>query len=169
ETLVVDWGLAKRVGRDQSSVVRGEIDADPTCREAQASAPAATLPTFSNVTQAGHALGTPAYMAPEQARGEWDLVGPAADIFSLGAVLYEVLTGRRARHGTSVAEILENAATGKFPPPRKVKAEVPKSLEAICLKAMAHAAEARYATAKDLADDVDRWLADEPVTAYAEP
>ncbi len=169
ETLVVDWGLAKRVDSGQLSVVGGESGADPSCREATVSAPAATTPTPSDGTQSGQALGTPAYMATEQACGDWERVGPAADIFSLGAMLYELLTGRRPLQGKDVYEVIENAKAGCFSPPRQVARDVPRPLEAICLRAMAAMPKERYGTARDLATDIEHWLADEPVAAFAEP
>jgi eukaryotic-like serine/threonine-protein kinase len=172
ETLIVDWGLAKRVVSGQLSVVSGEAVDSPR-RETKVSAAAAGLPDTevspSDATQPGQALGTPAYMPPEQARGQWGRVGPASDIFSLGAVLYEVLTNHQPIRGGGMAEVLENARAGQFPLPREVQRDVPRALGAICLKAMALKPEERYRTAKELAADVEHWLADEPVSAYAEP
>src|SRR5262249_55555022 len=120
-------------------------------------------------TQAGQALGTLGYMAPEQAAGRWNVVGPCSDIYSLGATLYELLTSVRPIRGQDQLEALQKSQAGDFPPRRKVKADVPKALEAICLKAMALRPEERYETAKDLAVDVEHWLADEAVGAYVEP
>jgi serine/threonine protein kinase len=162
ETLVVDWGLAKRIGaRGEGSGAREENQAASFSREPAVSA--------ADVTQLGKALGTAAYMAPEQARGAWDQVGPAADVFGLGAILYELLTARRPYQGTQVTDVLAQAKSAAYRPPRQVKADVPKALEAICLKAMALKPEERYATAKDLAADLEHWLADEPVAAWREP
>ena len=92
-------------------------------------------------------------------------------MFSLGAILYTILTGQVPYRGRSYAEILEKVKACEFPRPRQVKKkpEVPRALEAICVKAMAKRAEDRYATSLDLAADVRRWLADEPVTAWREP
>ena len=110
ETLVVDWGLAKvRSGRDGRRPEAG--DATARCR-----APAAT----SSATVAGQALGTPAYMSPEQAAGRLDQLGPASDVYSLGATLYELLTGRPPFDGRSLAETLDAVRRGRFPPPRAV-------------------------------------------------
>src|SRR5262249_20356481 len=120
-------------------------------------------------TRIGQAIGTPAYMAPEQARGEWHQVGPAADIFSLGAVLYELLTGRQPFQGNNIGEVLNNARSGNFARPRHRRSDVPRPLEAICLKAMAFDPKDRYLTAQGLADDVNRWVADEPVSCISEP
>jgi serine/threonine-protein kinase len=114
-------------------------------------------------------MGTPGYMSPEQAGGQWELVGPASDLFRLGAILYDLLTGRAPFQGSHVKEVLANARQGGFANPRRVNRTVPSSLEAVCLKAMATKPEARYASAEELAADVDRWLADEPVSACREP
>ena len=122
----------------------------------------------SSETVAGTALGTPAYMSPEQAAGRLDQLGPASDVYSLGATLYCLLTGQPPLEG-DVGEVLRRAQRGEFPPPRQVNPSVPAALEAVCLKAMAMKPEDRYASPRALADDVERWLADEPVSAYREP
>jgi serine/threonine-protein kinase len=156
ETLVVDWGLAKPVGR----------------ADATAAGEATLLPRSgagSSGTVAGQVLGTAAYMAPEQAAGRLDELGPAADIYSLGATLYELLTGRVAFEAAYLDLILEDVRAGRFPPPRRVQPDVPPALNAICLKAMALKPADRYTTAQELAADIEHWLADEPVTAYREP
>ena len=117
----------------------------------------------AEATEAGSVVGTPAYLSPEQAAGALDELGPAADIFSLGATLYEVLTGQAPYTGGK-AVALGNARRWEFAPPRRVKSEVPAALEAVCLKAMARRPEDRYASPRLLADDVEHWLADEAVT-----
>ncbi len=157
ETLVVDWGLAKVVGRGGA-------------RDAPRSAEASLHPSASGAAETvdGSAMGTPAYMSPEQAAGELDRLGPASDVYSLGATLFYVLTGKPPFEG-EVAEVLRRVRVGDFRPPRQVKADVPASLEAICMKAMALRPEDRYASARAPADDVDHWLADEPVSARVEP
>jgi serine/threonine-protein kinase len=157
ETLVVDWGLAKVVGRIH-----------PARADAKAPAPAAE-PTPGDITVMGQAVGTPAYMAPEQAAGRWDLVGPAADVYSLGATLYHLLTGRAPFRGSNRYEVLARVQCGALLPPRRCRRDVPAALDAVCRKATAAEPEQRYATAADLAQDVERWLADEPVEAYREP
>jgi tetratricopeptide (TPR) repeat protein/tRNA A-37 threonylcarbamoyl transferase component Bud32 len=156
ETLVMDWGLAKRFGPGEAAT---EVDGD--------------LPSFGaspeTVTATGEVLGTPRYMSPEQARGE--PVGPAGDVFSLGLVLYAILTGKPAfeepnMRGAGWARSVREAA---IVPPRTRDARLPRALEAICLKALSANAADRYASARALAEDVARWLADEPVTAWREP
>ena len=109
------------------------------------------------------------YMSPEQAAGRLDRLGPASDVYSLGATLYSLLTGRPPVEDRDVGSVLQQVQRGDFPPPRQVNAAVPPALEAICLKAMALRPEDRYASARALADDVEHWLADEPVAAYREP
>ena len=152
ETLVVDWGLAKVVGEQPSYQHEAQVAADST---------------DTSLTEAGQLLGTPAYMAPEQARGE--AVGPEADIFALGAVFFKLLTGQPPYQGRSRNEMQANIRACRFPAPRIVQRNVPRALEAACLKAMAAIPERRYGEALELAKDVEQWLADEPVSAYPEP
>src|SRR5207247_1929066 len=97
-----------------------------------------------------------------QAQGRLDLLGPATDIFSLGATLYHLLTARPPIDGTDREQLLRNCQAAQFPPPRTVKSDVPRALEAICLKAMARDPNERYATPLALVDDLEHWLADEP-------
>ena len=121
---------------------------------------------------AGTVVGTPQFMSPEQATGRLDLLGPASDVYSLGATLYCLLTGqppfsRRAR--TAWARCCARWSEATFPRRGRSKPELPAALEAVCLKAMARRPEDRYASVEALARDVRQWLADEPVAAYAEP
>ena len=133
ETLVVDWGLAKALGR----VEPGQESGERTLVPSSASGSAETLP--------GSALGTPAYMSPEQARGELDRLGPRSDVYSLGATLYCLLTGRPPFEGDDVGEVLRKVQRGEFRPPRQLDPSIDKALEAVCLKAMAARPEDRYA------------------------
>ena len=158
ETLVVDWGLAKVVGRDDPAP---QPAAEMTLRPASQSG--------SSETMAGSAIGTPMYMSPEQAEGRLSQIGPASDIYCLGATLYCLLTGRPAIEHDDVDEILRRVRVGDFSPPGKTNPRVPAALEAIILKAMALRPHDRYPSAQALAEEVERWLADEPVTAWREP
>ena len=156
ETLLVDWGLAKAKGRAEVDDPLGERPLTPS----SASGSADTLP--------GSALGTPAYMSPEQAAGRLDILGPRSDVYSLGATLYSLLTGTPPFEGDG-GGVLQAVQRGEFPPPRQVDPSLDRALEAVCLKAMALRPEDRHASCRALADDVERWAADEPVSAYAEP
>jgi serine/threonine-protein kinase len=157
ETLVVDWGLAKPLGRVEPGADLGERTLMPS----SASGSAETLP--------GSALGTPSYMSPEQARGDLEHLGPRSDVYSLGAALYCLLTGRPPLEGDDVGEMLRRAQQGEFPRPRQLDGSIDRALEAVCMKAMATRPEDRYATPRLLADDIERWMADEPVGAWSEP
>jgi serine/threonine-protein kinase len=159
ETLVVDWGLAKPFPRDNAASGAGEEALTPSSGSGGSGSDTPTV----------GAVGTLAYMSPEQAEARWDLVGPSSDIFSLGAILYAILTGRSPYQAGSDGEIVQRVKRCQFPKPRQVKPEGSRSLEAICLKAMAARPADRYATALDLAADVKRWLAGEPVRAWREP
>ncbi|QEH36904.1 Serine/threonine-protein kinase PknD [Aquisphaera giovannonii] len=157
ETLVVDWGLAKPIGRGPDGEGTGEECLVPS----SASGSAETLP--------GSVVGTPAFMGPEQASGDLDRLGPASDVFGLGATLFCLLTGRPPIEGDSVAAMLRAARAAEFPAPRRIDPAIDRALEAVCLKAMAARPEDRYPTPRALAEDVERWMADSPVTAYREP
>jgi eukaryotic-like serine/threonine-protein kinase len=158
ETLVVDWGLAKVIGR----------------KEVGASVEATLKPSLaygreSSDTRAGTVMGTPAYMSPEQAEGRLDSVGPKSDVYSLGATLYYLLTGRSPFPDGALATVIEKVQKGDYPAPRAVNRTVPSALESICLRAMSCRPADRYTSAQALAADLEHWLADEPVTAFHEP
>jgi eukaryotic-like serine/threonine-protein kinase len=157
ETLVVEWGLAKATGKFREPETATETE-EPTLRPTSASGSAETAP--------GSAIGTPAFMSPEQAAGRLDLIGPASDVYSLGATLYALLTGKPPLEGK---DVLAKVQCGDIPRPRQINAAVPIALEAVCLKAMALKPADRYASPMLLADDIERWLADEPVSAMPEP
>jgi serine/threonine-protein kinase len=141
ETLVVDWGLARVLGPD------GPAPADEDRLD-----PTETLP--ANDTRTGAVVGTPGYMSPEQADGRTGEVGPASDIYALGATLHAILTGRPPCDGRKDSPRADRTA--------------PRALLAVCRKAMAEQPADRYATATELGAEVERWLAGEPVAAYPE-
>ncbi|WP_439631208.1 protein kinase domain-containing protein [Gemmata sp.] len=132
---VADFGLAKRLGAD------------------------------SNHTATGEVVGTPAYMAPEQAAGEGGTSGPAVDVYALGAILYEALTGRPPFQAGTVLGTLRKVMSDEPEPPRSVRPAVPRDLEAVCLKCLEKHPRHRYPTAEALADDLRRFLAGRPVAA----
>jgi serine/threonine-protein kinase len=154
ETLVVDWGLA-RLG--------------PVPEQGHGAGVWPASAAGMMATARGTAIGTPAYMPPEQATGEHDQVGPHSDVYSLGATLYHLLTGQPPFTGSSLEEILLKVVRGDCPPPRHVNPAVPAALAAVCQKAMMLEPGQRYPSAQALAEDVEHWLADEPVSAYREP
>lgn len=166
ETLVVDWGLAKPIGEVGSVWVDGKAGS-PDASQPSPIVPSSWIGMDSTLTQTGQVIGTPAFMSPEQAAG--DLVGPASDIYSLGATLYAILTGRPPFEEGTVAALLDLVRSGTIVPPRGVNQAIDPALDAVCRKAMALKPEDRYGSVRALADDVERWLADEPTSAYAEP
>ena len=226
EVVVLDWGLAKRVGPDREpqgaprAMASGELDPAATvldpgfvttvCTHGEADRDADTADTESGdpgqaptssfgvdadrdstldnnarttpqhpalpATESGPAktiqgqlLGTPGYMAPEQATGSHELADQRTDVYGLGAILYEILTGRPPFVALNAAEIIRKIRHEPPTPPRRIVRQIEPALEAICLKALSKSRSDRYQTAADLAQEVQRWLADEPVRTYAEP
>lgn len=136
---VADFGLAKRLDTDSTAWTRD-----------------------------GAVLGTPCYMAPEQARGQVRQVGPAADVYALGAILFEALIGRPPHYSDSWAEVVYRVQHDDPIPPARVRPDVPPDLDAVCLKCLEKDPARRYPTAAELAADLDRFLNGQPVTAVPE-
>lgn len=147
EVIVLDWGLAKVIGETESE--RPDIAADEDSE--------------FDTTQDGAVVGTPAYMSPEQALADNDNVGTRSDVYSLGVILYEILTGKLPFKSGDVSSLLHMVATKSPPRPTQVSASVARPLEAICLKAIAKTPQDRYASARELGDEIRRYLADEPI------
>jgi len=136
---IADFGLAKRLNADDAQTCTGDI------------------------------LGTPNYMAPEQARGRSAAAGPAADVYALGAILYEQLTGRPPFEGDTVWDTLEQVIGWDPPPPRQLAPKAPRDLETICLKCLHKDPMRRYGGADGLADDLAHFLAGRPILARPTP
>jgi serine/threonine protein kinase/S1-C subfamily serine protease len=148
ETWVIDWGLAKAAGWRNA-----EAESD------HAGGATRPLSHGGTDTQGGAAIGTPAYMSPEQAAGQWEVLGPASDIYGLGATLYSLLTGREPIEGRDLTEMMGKARQGDWLRPIKIDPTVPVQLDSICCKAMAFNPAGRYKTALEVAAEIELWLA----------
>ena len=163
QVIVLDWGLAKLVGDadrlDDLELALGET------------------PDQAHQTVAGQLMGTPMYMAPEQAAGRVDEIDERTDVYGLGAILFAIVTGyaphelshRSLSSQSKVDELLTAIMNQPTPHARDLNSQAPPELNAICSRALAKKRYARYQSASDLADDVQRWMAGEPVSAYDEP
>jgi len=159
QTLVVDWGLAKAM--DRPEVPAREQSAEPPLRPSSGRA--------LELTKSGSAVGTPPYMSPEQTAGRLDQLGLHSDVYSLGATLYHLLTGHAPCEVEESGELYQKVLVGDIPRPRMLNPRIAPALEVICRKAMALKPDDRYASVEALQADVERWLADEPVSAWREP
>jgi WD40 repeat protein len=120
-----------------------------------------------NLTVSGQALGSPGYMPPEQARGDHSATGPASDVYSLGAVLYHLLTGRPPFLGDSIPTILTQVETLEPIPPARLNPAIPRDLQTLCLKCLEKPPYRRYASAQELSDELTRFLSNVPIQAQA--
>jgi serine/threonine-protein kinase len=127
------------------------------------------LDSALDLTQPGDMVGTPLYMAPEQATGRSDQASPASDVWALGVMLYEMLTGQRPFGGHTREELLREIQSTDPPRPRSVSSRLHTDLETICLKCLEKNPAHRYASAEALADDLERWQAGEPILAKPAP
>ena len=145
EVVVLDWGLAKLINRSEQEDSTFDILLDPD------------EPGNPDLTVAGQTLGTPAYMAPEQAAGILSQIDVQTDVYGLGAILYEILTGRPPFLGSDTQEVLRRVKEEQPAPPRQIWAEVPMALEAVCLRALAKRPADRFASASEVALEVQGW------------
>jgi len=156
ETVVLDWGLARAHGTP-----------DYCAQGAESQHPSADLKSVGTPQTAyGKALGTPNYMAPEQARGLINSIDERSDVYSLGAVLYEILTGAPPYTGESAQEVLEKVVSFSPLPVLQAASEAPPELAGICDKALRKDPAGRYQSASELADDVQRFVTGRLVRAY---
>jgi len=153
EVVVLDWGLAKVVG-------------EPDSDSEESPAPRISLSVEATDTKTQGPIGTPAYMPPEQAEGRQGAVDTRTDVYGLGAILFQILTDRPPVSGSSIHDVLRQVQAGNIRKAREIDPTVPRPLEAICARALEHDRRNRYRSAEALAEDVRRWLLDEPVSVY---
>jgi len=171
EAVVLDWGLAKVLTETES----GEQDLALSDQLVPGGEGLGERPlevdrgSAAGQTMSGQVLGTPGYMSPEQAEGRHDLVGLASDVYGLGSILYEILSGEPPFTGTKTLELLKRVVHEEAIPLRQRDSRIARSLEAVVLKSLSKRPGDRYASAGALAADVECYLADEPVSVLSDP
>jgi len=165
ETLVIDWGLARLHSEKSLPVDPEEPLSDRATRPLQVRSGSDAAPTMP-----GSFIGTPGYASPEQTQGQVERLDQRSDVYSLGAILYHILTGRAPtdRPGVSLEELLDDTIHGRIVVPHRVQSALPRGLSAIAMKALALDPANRYQTVGKLIEELERWKADEPLSALPE-
>ena len=171
EVLVMDWGVSKLLSKRSEGKGTERNDDGPLNNDFDDER--ATLPLIEpgpamGDTAGGTVIGTPAYMSPEQALGKTNLLDERTDVYALGAILYFLLTGRPPFEPRSLSEAREQIVGTVPARPRSFNSKIPRSIEAVSMKALAKLHEVRYNSAREIADDVVRFLDGKPVSAYRE-
>jgi serine/threonine protein kinase/predicted negative regulator of RcsB-dependent stress response len=172
EVMVLDWGLAKVItpGAEPEPKAGDDVAKEPEGPFHIVPSPSLSLsPAASELTMQGQVLGTPSYMAPEQAQGRTSSIDTLTDVYCLGAMLYEIITGFPPFYDKDALVTIRLVITTPPQPPRQRVSSVPPALEAVCLKALSKEPSERYPSAAALAREIQRFLADEPVSAFADP
>ncbi len=156
ETFVVDWGLAKSIIDPHDTVELAHLHDENSDRQP------------GTATRYGTALGTPAYAPPEQVLGNLDAIDERSDIYGLGAILFEILTGEPPVCGKNVTELIERASHGELRDVLQLQPNAPKPLVSVCRKCLSFSSNVRYAKVEELIADVERWKADLPVSVHPE-
>lgn len=158
ETIVLDWGLAKVKGQEdvRAGALERELEEMRGKEEADS----------GMVTMVGRPIGTPAYMSPEQASGDLEEIDERSDVWSLGAMLFYLLTGQRPFQGKRASEVIRNVLESEIPDPRSIEPRAPMDLCSVALKCLSRDKQERYPSARELASDISAFLSGGLVTAF---
>jgi eukaryotic-like serine/threonine-protein kinase len=167
ETFVLDWGLARIAVRPDASIAGPILSLPPDSVKSPVAAVRAVALDDFQCTSAGSVVGTPQYMSPEQVAGSSEAVDSRSDVWSLGVVLYLLLTGRTPFTGNTLADILAQVVAGVIARPAIVEPNVPPELEAIAMRALTREKVDRYCDASEMAKDIQAYQAGARVDAYA--